>query len=352
MIEYTFDRPLGTNMFQWELSKYCEKSCHYCTSHDYRYSIKSGRYEVYYPQEALDLHDHLAYILPKTISKGHIMLFGGEPTLHPKGIQYFNDLCLETRDNDEVGIHLVTHGDISYEKIHAINAQGKNNHVVSVSYHHYQVWKHFDEWFAKVRELNKHLRVCVFAIVPPREAVWEQFEKNCKIMMESEVHIELKAQYDITTPELLPHMESLEHFKHLYNEGVRRRPKWVDDDLPHNMFISDGKETVPIKEMQVAPNFPLIPGKTFCKIRHFMIIDDIINPTCGEGNKFRVTTDTTVEELQAFLRKVPIVCQKTSCTENRNPPESIKILGFDFDSPEIKDFIQQARDLVDDKDNG
>lgn len=117
----------------WALTKYCDKACHYCAASEFVLTTKKNKNLLECSDEKIELDDYIAKMLPELVPNGHIMFFGGEPTLHPKCIDYFNELCRVTKDNHEVTLYLITHGDVTEERIREINTHGKQEVAISIS---------------------------------------------------------------------------------------------------------------------------------------------------------------------------------------------------------------------------
>jgi len=326
MITVTSNMQENKTVVHWQVSKFCEKSCHYCTAYDFMQTIKKDESILHHPADKIALDDHIASLLPQVVTNGNILLFGGEPTLHPKGIDYFNSICYNTKDNEDVAIFLVTHGDIDDTKIAAIDTCGKREHVVSISYHHYQV--KFDEWLEKVKLFNTKTNVLVSAIIPRRRTVWKAFEDNIRTLFDNDIAVDIKSELDNKTNQ--PDTEGIKHFKELYYEAKQTHNDLIKQLDCRTLFISDGTTTATINATEDA--LPLHPNSTFCTSTQYTIADDTFKISCDEGGQMKLSTDTTAKQMLSFANGDIIKCTKSHCTENRVAfPATIKILNATLD---------------------
>lgn len=332
MITVTSNMQETKKVVHWQVSKFCEKSCHYCTAYDFMQTIKKDDSILHHPQSKIDLDDHIATLLPQVVTDGNILLFGGEPTLHPRGIDYFNSLCYNTKDNKDVAIFLVTHGDIDEGKIDLINTHGKREHIVSISYHHYQV--NFPKWLERVKRFDKKTNVLVSAIIPRRNTVWKDFEYNIRTLLENGIAVDIKSELDNKTNQ--PDPIGIEHFKDLYYAAKQTHSDITKELDRRTLYISDGTQTVTVNATEDA--LPLQPNNTFCTSTQYTIADDVFKISCDEGGKMQLSLDTTAEDMLDFASGGIIPCTKTHCTENRVAfPATIKILNATLD--DYKEFI-------------
>ncbi len=336
MITVTTNMPSSKTIVHWQVSKFCEKSCHYCTAYDFMQTIKKDKAVLYHPQEKIDLDDKIVELLPQMVTDGHILLFGGEPTLHPKGIEYFNELCRVTKDNPNVVIFLVTHGDIDEDKIRSINTHGKKEHVVSISYHHYQV--DFDEWLGKVKLWNELTNALVSSIIPRQHSVWKQYDENMKVLLKSNIPTDIKAELDNKSN--IPDQEGPWHFRELQQQARTTHSDFVKSLDLRALTLQDEHTTYNLDSTEKA--LPLVPFKTFCDTTQYMIADNRLTKSCNEGKLFEIGLDTTVEDINNYCADKSIVCTKSACSENRVAfPATIKIIGASLTDPEYRDFINE-----------
>jgi len=322
MITVTSNMPKDKLVVHWQVSKFCEKSCHYCTAYDFMQTIKKDKAILHHPQDKIELDNHIANLLPEVVTNGNILLFGGEPTLHPRGIDYFNSLCYNTKENPDVAIFLVTHGDIDLDKIKRVDTHGKPENIVSISYHYYQV--DFYEWLEKVKLWNKKTNVLVSAIIPRSKKVWNDFETNIITLFNEGIAVDVKSELDNKTN--LPDKEGIKHFKELYNVGRKTQNQIMKELDRRTLYISDGVQTLNVNATEDA--LPLNLNNTFCTTRQYTIAEDILKVSCDQGGTIKLTTDTTPEQLKVFTKENVISCTKDFCSENRVAfPATVKILN-------------------------
>jgi hypothetical protein len=322
MITVTSNMQESKTVVHWQVSKFCEKSCHYCTAYDFMKTIKKDDSILHHPKSKIELDDHIAELLPEVVTNGNILLFGGEPTLHPKGIDYFNSLCYNTKDNPDVAVFLVTHGDIDVDKIERLDTHGKPENIVSISYHYYQV--NFYEWLEKVKLFNKKSNVLVSAIIPRSKTVWDDFERNILTLFNEGIAVDIKSELDNKTNQ--PDTVGIQHFKDLYYVGRKTQSDIMKQLDRRTLYISDGKETLTVNATEDA--LPLQPNNTFCTTTQYTIAEDIFKVSCDQGGTMKLTTNTTADEMKEFAKGSIIPCTKTHCSENRVAfPATIKILN-------------------------
>jgi organic radical activating enzyme len=332
MITVTTDMPRSKTIVHWQVSKFCEKSCHYCTAYDFMQTIKKDKAVLYHPQEKIQLDDKIVELLPQIVTNGHILLFGGEPTLHPKGIEYFNELCRVTKDNPDVVIFLVTHGDIDESKIQSINTHGKKEHIISISYHHYQIV--FEEWLEKVKLWNELTNVLVSSIIPKQKSVWEAYENNMRVLLSTNIPVDIKAELDKKTN--IPDANGPVHFKQLSLEATKTHTPFIDS-LNYRTIKLDNYSLY-----SGSKALPLNPFKTFCNTSQYMIADNKLTKSCNEGTVFEINSNTSVDDINNYFTSNEIItCTKKFCTENRvSFPAIIKILDKTTADPEYQEFVQ------------
>lgn len=334
MIKITSNMPMDRTFVNWQLSRYCNKKCHYCTSFDY--AIRGKDVEVLYTDEEIRLHDNIASMLPKMIKHGNLQFYGGEPTLHPKGIEYFNNFCKETKDNDKVTVFLVTHGDIDEEKIRTVNPHGKREHIISISYHHYQV--KFDNWFERVKVWHENTNAIVAAIIPRNEKVWDAFELNVRTLMDYGIPLDIKSELDQVTLE--SDMNGIKRFKDLYYESGQNRSDFYTKHFIDTMYFREGERVVEVNDIEVLNGIPIVAGRTICKNKQYGITEDEFGFACGEGHKMKLTEHTTIDDVQRFMDKhSTMTCERTHCCENRHLSNEITVIGGSLDDPKYKEFF-------------
>lgn len=335
MIKFTSSIDPRKISFYWALTKYCDKSCHYCAASEFVKTTKKNKNLLECSDEKILLDDYIAKMLPELVPSGHIMFFGGEPTLHPKCIDYFNELCLATKDNPNVTLYLITHGDISEERIRSINTHGKQEVAISISYHYYQV--DFEAWFERVKIFNSLYNVIVSALTPRRPAVWDQFEKNIRFIIDSGIPVELKPEFDYVNNDFDP--ISINHFKDLKIEAEKTRTPFLKSYHQDVIYVTDGNRKETLTKIKDIGNIPVVPLKTVCANKTFILLENILQFSCGEGRKLKLTNDVSVDEVKEFISKNSIICTRNSCQENRNTPATITIAGASLEDKRYQDFV-------------
>lgn len=324
-----------TRTVNWQLSLFCEKNCHYCTSWDAKYTIARGKNTVSYSDEHLAIHDNIFNHLTR-LDSGIVMLYGGEPTLHPRGIEYFNRLCQDSVDNSKT-IFLVTHGDIDYEKIYSIDPGEKDSYVISISYHYLQV--KFEEWFEKVKLFHSRLKVMVSAVIPRQKRIQKQFRQNIYTLLEAGINVELKLEFDRN---LDTSVEDYETFKDLI-DLANGRNIYLERHAG-SIMLEDGKSQYEINIVAMMLGIPIIKGRTFCANRQFGISSrNILSASCSQGKHYEITADTSWEEFNEYLSENSnIMCTRHSCTENRHDISSLRIMG-DLEMDVFQEFLRKAQ---------
>lgn len=318
MINIYSKNSYNKNIFNWQLSRYCEKRCHYCTSYDFRKSL-SKKVQNDYSYDELELDDHIFNLLNEQ-EPSIVMLYGGEPTLHPKGIEYFNKFKAE-----HLKI-LVTHGDISQEKIDSIDPVGE--HLISISYHMLQV--NFDEWSEKIKSFKK-FNALVSCIVPRDLKLHDEFEKNIKTLLSFKFNVELKLELDRN---LETCFVSYNRFKDLMALCESKNKFYIKD---RDIIIEDSKARKTIHAADVMHGIPILKN-TICINKQYGISSDRFSASCGEGSISYIDLDT--QELQIDDCRT-IKCTRTSCTESRHDINNIKMFGT-LDDPVIKRFLKDC----------
>jgi len=308
------------NIFNWQLSKYCEKRCHYCTSYDFRKSL-SKKVLNDYSDDELKLDDHIFKLLNEQESS-IIMLYGGEPTLHPKGIEYFNNLRV-----DHLKI-LVTHGDISQEKIGSIAPKG--NHLISISYHMLQV--QFDKWIININNFKRFN--CIISCIIPRDVkLHDEFEKNVLILLSKNFNVELKLELDrnLETCSI-----SYNRFKNLMLHCESNNYFYIAD---RDIIIEDANANVQktIHASDVMHGIPILKN-TICTNKQYGISSNKFSASCGEGNIIEI--DTSIKQLPINECRI-IKCSRDSCTESRHDINNIKMFGT-LDELKIAKFLKDC----------
>lgn len=322
----------------WQLSKFCEKKCHYCTSWDARKTIKFGKVDGVYTDDEIEIHDNIASYL-NSKQDGTVMMYGGEPTLHPKGIEYFNMFCKDSISNKKT-IYLVTHGDISYEKIMSIDPGNKKEYMISISYHYLQV--NFDEWLEKIKLFHNRTKCLVSAIIPRQLNIRDDFINNIKTLLDNNINVELKLEFDRdlnTNPEDFKLMYSLITECNEKNNFLKKVQKGAF------IILEDNVDKYRVTLTSVMLGIPLIPNKSLC-INRQMGISAInkLSASCSQGKHYDITKDTTDKQFEEYINNnSKIFCTRESCTENRHDISSLKVMGVNLDDSKFVDFLKNSK---------
>jgi pyruvate-formate lyase-activating enzyme len=306
----------GQNTYDWFISRYCEKVCPYCIA---AAETARGKKRPNYKEEELLIHDKIFEYL-KTKTNCQICLIGGEPTLHPKGIEYFNEFCKNSLNDPSVHVFLLTHGDIPLSSIEQFNCYGKEEHALLITYHPSQ--SNFDEWLEKLKLFNNKLNVLVTLIIPNNDEETDHIYKTWEYLMDLGFLINIRLEVDVyhkTYPENLlkykPLLDRLDKQKQLeiYDQSV--------------VEIENGVETY-YKSYDMLKGFDLIPGKTICSNRQFGISSsNVLSAACTQRKReLVITLDTTFSEMDKVVSENTFIkCQATNCVEISNSANQIYI---------------------------
>lgn len=317
MIQITNQIPNDTITFNWQLSKFCDKFCRYCTSKDERTSLKDITRNRYTNEEILTHDKILEFLLSQT--NCNINFYGGEPTLHPKFLEYYESVMNKYIDDKSVYIFLTTHGDLDTILIDNIKklCMTKPEHIISVSYHLLQV--SFETWVNKLWPLKMDCNIIISAIIPRDQQYWDMFNMNIHLLLKYGFNVELKGEFD---KYLEIDESSINRFKDLIklceiSSKLRMRPNLKQDIV----FKENGKITKTIKyEDRLNLALALSPIKTLCYNRQFGINSfNQFSASCSEGTLLQITPDTDIKEIEKSLKiNNCITCTRTSCSENRH----------------------------------
>ena len=318
----------------WQLSKFCEKRCHYCTSWDARKSIKFGVVSGDYTKDEILIHDKIQKFLVNQ-QGGTVMLYGGEPTHHPKGIEYFNELC-QTADEDKT-IYLVTHGDISHEKINSIDPGQHKNYMISISYHMLQV--NFEEWSKKLKIWSQY-RMLVSAIIPRSKNIQDQFRKNIEILVDMGIPVDLKLEFDRnldTSKEDFDTFYDLIQSTNAINPFLKRIHKEC-------VYLEDSEDKYKVLINSIMLGVPL-NNKALCSNNQMGIAsDNTLSASCSQGTHYPITLETTNEQYLSYIAKnSSIMCTRHSCTESRHDISKINIMGTDLKDKKFVEFLKDSK---------
>lgn len=336
MIKISSNTPSDARAVYWAITKFCDKACHYCAASEFVLTTKKKGNILNYTDEQLQLHDHIAQMLPNLVKKGNILFFGGEPTLHPKCIEYFNEMCNKTKDNKELTMFLITHGDVDEEKIEQINNHCKEECIISISYHYYQV-KDFDRWLSRVKLFNEKFHTIVSALVPRRPAVWDDFEKNILKLEKLGVPFELKAELDQLTNN--PDFASLKRFEELHKNAASTRSDFLNKYYNKEIYLDEGSTRVVIPDSKDLGSIPISANNTICNNKTLCIVENVLSWACGEGKTLPITMETTLDTVQGFLDQNKIMCSRNTCTENRQVQSNITVINASLKDERYKKFL-------------
>jgi len=319
----------------WDVTEFCEKRCHYCTSYKFLKSLKAKDTVFDIPPERLAIDDTVAKLIPQLMTKGDVCFYGGEPSLHPKGIQYFNQMCIDS--HEETNLLFVSHGDIDEAKIRSINPGNKKNYMVCVSYHFYQV--KIDEWLEKVKLFKECIpNFYVTGLIPPQEKVWTQYRENVQKIMDTGVRFELKPQLDPITGE--PNIGVIQEFQDLLD--IIDAKFGINDPLregiKYGINLDDGNTKIKVPNAKFTPQIPLIAGKSICKTRQFNLIAGNFERACGVGEAIQIDANTTVEEVKHFIDNTAIMCPRQACTDSSNITTNIAVMGIDLTDAKFAEY--------------
>lgn len=321
----------------WQLSRYCENNCHYCIAHDEKQTIKNGQNEVEYSEKEIMIHDNIFGLLNE-METATIKLYGGEPTLHPKGIAYFNALCKEAKKKPNKTIILVTHGMISYAKIDEINTYGCDTHLLSVSYHYNEV-KDFEEWKSRVLKLNSKTNVMVSAIIPRnkrrKELVWDDFEGRILSLYNEGISIELKLEQDKHTGSV--DVGSMDRFRGLAVK-MQKDNRFISDI---QIRISDENRSIPIEMLYAMSKIPLKKNFTHCTNTNFIISSsNQLGTSCSMGSHMQFAEGTTRGDFIDYLvANGSISCGMDKCDGGWHQMD-VKVYNADLEEDSYKLFLE------------
>lgn len=296
------------NSYEWKISNQCNKNCHYCIERK-NTTLKKDYYDI--SEEELRNHERIFKFLNNT-EIGKVELCGGEPTMHPKGIYYFNKLCKDSVNKKDKHIYLITHGDISPEKITELNPGEKDQHLVAISYHHYQV--DFLDWIQKVIKIKERCNVMVSAIIPKHSKYWTDILTNLNIILNYGIDLQIKLELDQNNNNVVD-TESYEYFKGIiknsreknkYFKGLSKYSSILRDTITNECFEIKNRKIVTI-------GIPILKNRTICQNYQYGIFDNIISSSCGVGKDMEITHNTTDKEIEESLRNNA----KMFCTEER-----------------------------------
>lgn len=322
----------------WQLSKFCENNCHYCTSWDAKKTIKNNANIVEYSDEELEIAETIFHHINE-LDNIIIQMYGGEPTLHPKGVEYFNRLCKGGLDKPNRTLFLVTHGNIDEEKIESLDSHGNDNHLLSISYHHHQV-KDFNAWLKKIKNLNKKLNCMVSAIIPRnkrrKESLWAEFEE--KMLQVEDCGIELELKLELDKYDLTADSAGIMRFSNMI-ERVHRKNKHISDMF---VVISDETTSYKLNILDTMVGVPITYPNTLCNNNQFTITqNNILSAGCSMGSNFEIKPESTIDEIISHMKlNSSIMCGAKTCSENRHQMD-IKIFNKNLNDTVYADFVKK-----------
>ena len=341
MIKFSTNIPKDYIALNWSVTRYCQFNCHYCTSKDFLISVKkTGLETAVHEDELVATHDKLVDTIPRVIKQGHVFMTGGDPTAHPKGIEYFNTLCKNTLDNDDVTICLSTHGDVDLSRLMEFNTHGKKQHLIIVSYHMAQVRDRFEEWVHKIKAFHDQGHNIVLSGVIPRQTKQQDgFKNNLEYIHKLGIPLEIKPE--ICRQTMHTDANGLMYMKELYAKTLQGRNSITEKQLVRPVEIEDDKNNkFTMNNIRIVNQVPLVPGKTFCFTKQFEVNEDAkIVFTCGQGGGQQLSSNTTDEQFRDWLYQAPLRCQSDICHEPKFVPEAT-VLGKDLTDEEYTKVYQ------------
>jgi organic radical activating enzyme len=335
MIKFSTDIPKDYIALNWSVTRYCQFNCHYCTSKDFLISVKkTGLETAVHEDDLVATHDKIIDMIPRVVKQGHIFLTGGDPTAHPKGIEYFNTLCRELKNNENVLICLSTHGDVAVERLLEFDTHSKKDHLIIVSYHMAQVRNRFKEWVEKIKTFyDQGHNIVMSGVIPRQQKQWDQFKENLEYVSSLGIPLEIKPE--ICRQQMHTDADGLMYMKDLYASSVKERNPIANRMIVRPTDIEDDKgNKFTMNNIRIVNQVPLVPGRTFCFTKQFEINEDAnIGYTCGQGGRIQLTPNTTDQEFRDFLYQQPLRCQSDICHEPKFVPEAT-VLGKDLTDEE------------------
>jgi len=281
--------------YEWRIISACDKNCHYCIE---RSNIDRSVKTIFIDKDRFANQYNIFEYLRK--EKGNVEFCGGETTLHPKSIKWFNQLCQENIDNFR-NIQMVSHGDISIDKINQFDPGLKKEHLLMVSYHFYQV--QFDEWFNKLLLLKERVNVRCSVVIPSLKQDWEQLKINLKIIKK-----QFKLLIKLELQDNKYNIDGYNYFKDLIDVDV------YDEGNPDSYITDSGK--IYRTNHQITVSLPIVKNKSICRNVMIAIFDDEFSASCGQGSSFKVLHDTSHDIIsKELLKSTTIMCNQNDCSQ-------------------------------------
>ena len=285
----------GILNYEWRIISLCDKNCHYCIEREH---IDRSVKTIFIDKDRFANQHNIFEFLRK--EKGNVEFCGGETTLHPKAIEWFNQLCHENVNNSR-NIQMVSHGDISLEKINEFDPGDKKEHLLMISYHFYQV--DFNEWFKKLLLLKDKMNVRCSVVIPSLKQNWEQLKTNLETIKK---HFQLLIKLELQNDKY--NIEGYEYFKDLIDTDV------FDLGNPDS-YITDSDKVYRTNH-QITVSLPIVKNKSLCKNVMIAIFDDVFSASCGQGKTFKVLHDTEHKDIKNKLsNNTRIMCTQDDCSQ-------------------------------------
>ena len=291
----------------WMLATHCEKACPYCIAkNQIKFKVDGSKF---YSDETLEKQDKVFDVL-MNLTNANIAIFGGEPSTHPKGIEYFDTLCSNYRDDSSVQIQMLSHGDLSHEQIDRIKTHKSElpNHTIVITYHPKQVL--FEEWFLKIKALHDKLNIIVLFILNDN---LDQLYKDYKAVQDAGILTEakgfIKKDYSIKTSQ-----EVIDRFMPLFKQSVIDARQ---SNVPQsNVSLTEDSLIKVFEFYEILDGFH--PNdRTLCAVKSFLI-DENHQLMIGCPMKCQVQSIDILnepEKIEKFLEGTLIKCNVSTCSE-------------------------------------
>lgn len=312
--------------FFYQLSKYCDKNCPYCTSYESKISIKN---KEKVENKSKLIYDKIFKYIIEFYSKheGLLNLFGGEPTIHNDFIKYYNDFSKNVcQVFPNRWLFVTTHGEHLKEVIPDLDIP--RNHFFSVSYHHYTT--KWNIWLENLKYLkDNNINFIVSSIIPRLDRVHPKYFERMKILKDLNIPLEFKLEFDQETIDIK--IEHYYKFKNLFKETEKTIKGF---NFPLEIF-SDFKVTYDNKDKifpyyTILSNIPLFKN-TYCINKSVGIYTDIknnqmvFNSACGEGIKYIIDDNTNHNFIEDYFKQNhhKMLCTQKFCNNDRHNPNKI-----------------------------
>ena len=282
------------NNFEWRIIDTCDKACPYCIESK---SITRGKVIEYDHKLLKDQRRIMDYLVE--LVEGNIEFCGGEPTQHPKAIEWFNELCSEPYKNKF--IYFVTHGDISPEQILEFNPI-TSNHLVTVTYHPTQV--NFVDWYLKLLELQDRVNLMVTVVIPKEKTHWNRLLNELLVISK---HHDIQIKFELYNN--VVSYEAKDYFKTIINLPNRyfannSHPNAIIDNNGHK-YLDDHKITV---------SLPIIDN-AICNNNMFGIFGNVLQASCAQGKSLTLNDTITNQYINDFISTSILICSNKFCSQ-------------------------------------